>query len=66
MKHKQKIIMQLIETCSEYNSSVNSPDMVDEEKSDFLYDVILWKSLRMLSNKELEKLIIYTKNKINS
>ena len=64
MKHKSKIIMQLVKTCSEYNRSVNSPDMVDEESSDFLYDVILWKSLRMLSNKQLEKLIVYTKNKI--
>ena len=63
MKHKSKIIMQLVKTCSEYNYSVNSPDMVDEESSDFLYDVILWKSLRMLSNKQLEKLIVYTKNK---
>lgn len=64
MKHKSKIIMQLVKTCSEYNRSVNSPDMVDEESSDFLYDVIIWKSLRMLSNKQLEKLIVYTKNKI--
>ena len=56
--------MQLVKTCSEYNRSVNSPDMVDEESSDFLYDVIIWKSLRMLSNKQLEKLIVYTKNKI--
>ena len=56
--------MQLVKTCSEYNHSVNSPDMVDEESSNFLYDVILWKSLRMLSNKQLEKLIVYTKNKI--
>ena len=63
MKHKSKIIMQLVKTCSEYNRSVNSPDMVDEESSDFLYDVIIWKSLRMLSNKQLEKLIVYTKNK---
>jgi len=63
MKHKSKIIMQLVKTCSEYNHSVNSPDMVDEESSDFLYDVILWKSLKMLSNKQLEKLIVYTKNK---
>ena len=64
MQHKSKLIMQLVKTCSEYNRSVNSPDMVDEESSDFLYDVIIWKSLRMLSNKQLEKLIVYTKNKI--
>tara|TARA_E500000178_G_scaffold294878_1_gene300411 strand:+ start:770 stop:967 length:198 start_codon:yes stop_codon:yes gene_type:complete len=65
MKHKQKIITQLIKTCSEYDHSVNTPDLVEEEMSCFLHDNILWKSLRMLSNKELEKLIIYTKNKIN-
>ena len=64
MKHKQKIILQLIKTCSEYDHSVNSPDLDHEEMSCFLHDDILWKSLRMLSNKDLEKLITYTKSKI--
>ena len=65
MKHKQKIITQLIRTCSEYDTAFPSEDP-NGEQSSYFHSVIIFKALRKLNNKELEKLIKETKNKISS
>ena len=65
MKHKQKIIMQLLKTCSEYDTKFPEVEPNGEQSSYFL-NVIVYKALRKLSNKQLEQLIKETKNKISS
>ena len=65
MKHKEKIITQLIRTCFEYDTAFPSDDL-NGEQSSYFDNVIVPKALRKLTNKELEKLIKETKSKISS
>jgi len=63
MKTKTHLILQLIKACSEYDAPVNTPER--EQTHSFTED-ILFIALRKLSNKELEKLITFSKNRTNS
>ena len=63
MKHKISLLTQLIKTCAEYDTAHPEEDLDGEQASFFDYCIVP-KVLKKLSNKELEKLITYTKSKI--
>ena len=63
MRHKISLLTQLIKTCAEYDTAHPEEEPNGEQASFFDYCIVP-KVLKKLSNKELEKLITYTKNKI--
>tara|TARA_R110002153_G_scaffold250085_1_gene406728 strand:+ start:70 stop:261 length:192 start_codon:yes stop_codon:yes gene_type:complete len=63
MRHKISLITQLIKTCAKYDTA-HPQEGIDGEQDTFFDYCIMPKVLKKLSNKELEKLITYTKNKI--
>lgn len=57
--------MQLIKTCSKYDEQNRDPNKIDgDEIEDHFEDVILYRALKMLTNKQIKKLIISTEEKI--
>jgi hypothetical protein len=65
MKHKQKIIIQLLKTCSDYDAKFPEVEP-NGDQSSYFHNVVIYKALRKLTNKQLEQLIKETKNKISS
>ena len=63
MRHKISLITQLIKTCAKYDTA-HPEEEPNGEQANFFDYCIVPKVLKKLSNKELEKLITYTKNKI--
>ena len=58
MKHKQTLITQLLKACSEYDKTCYShPGMEEALITRSFEEVIVFKALRLLPNKSLEKLI---------
>jgi len=64
--NKDKLIMQLIKTCSKYDMKNRDLNRIDgTEQENHLEDVVLYRALRMLTNKQIKKFVNSVKEKIN-
>ena len=52
--NKQQLILQLITTCRKYNYK---DSIGDDEQKNYFANVVLYRALRMLTNKQIIKLI---------